>query len=77
MVEELLELHKGVSNVPNPITRSHFDLKAHLLVVSGDGPASADASQMKHPGNAFSPCAHCNIKVCKHSRNPSLVIIII
>jgi hypothetical protein len=38
-----------------------FKLKAHALIVTGDGPAAADAMGMKSPGNAYRPCRSCEI----------------
>ena len=63
ILQELLQLEKGVEDVFNAYTPDEpFKLYARLLVVSGDGPASADAIGMKKPGAAKRPCHHCMIK---------------
>ena len=45
------------AHTPNEL----FELHASLILVSGDGPASADAIGMKKPGVAQRPCHHCLI----------------
>lgn len=62
IVEKLQLLGKGVSGIFNSFTQTNCTLRAHLLVVSGDGPASAEAICMKKPGQAFRPCHQCQIK---------------
>jgi hypothetical protein len=61
LVEELHILADGVADVKNDFTGESFDLRAHLILVSADGPASADAMGLKRPGNAIRPCHHCMI----------------
>lgn len=63
MVEELLVLGStGVKNVPNDFTGTQFTLRAYVILVTGDGPASAELMGMKNPGNAYRPCHHCMIR---------------
>jgi hypothetical protein len=61
LVDELLLLEKGVPAIDGE-TRSVFQLRAWVTMVTGDGPALADAIGMKRPGNAFRPCRTCEIK---------------
>lgn len=63
IIQELLQLEGGVEDVLNAYTPDEpFTLRATVLVVSGDGPASADAIGMKKPGAAKRPCHHCMIR---------------
>ena len=61
VVEELLSLDHGVEAFDGS-TRATFQLRAWVTIVTGDGPAVADAMGMKAPGNAFRPCRTCMIK---------------
>lgn len=59
LVQELNQLEFGVKSF-DPITRSFFQLHAHLLLVFGDIPAMAMIMRMKG-SNGVSPCQVCNI----------------
>ncbi len=61
LILELQELSAGVDNIYNKHTESHFTLRGDLVLVSADGPASANIMGLKTPGNAKSPCHHCYI----------------
>jgi hypothetical protein len=61
LVDELLLLDKGVPAFDGN-TRTAFQLRAWVTMVTGDGPALADAIGMKRPGNALRPCRTCEIK---------------
>jgi len=61
LVDELLRLDEGVDAFDS-YTKTPFRLKAWVTMVTGDGPALADAIGMKRPGNAFRPCRACEIK---------------
>lgn len=62
-IEELNHLgREGVDNVYNDSTGTLFTLRAFVILVTGDGPASAEAMGMKNPGNAYRPCHHCMIE---------------
>lgn len=60
-VEEMKLLHDGILGVRNSFTNTTFTLRAHTVLVSGDGLASADAMGLKRPGNSYRPCHHCMI----------------
>ncbi|KAI0992397.1 hypothetical protein K3495_g15788 [Podosphaera aphanis] len=55
------ELADGVDTYDN-YRGIHFRLRAHVVLVTGDGPAIAEVIGMKTPGNAKVPCRHCMIK---------------
>lgn len=61
LVDELIDLENGRVTVADGDTGEKFVLRAHVLMVTGDGPAAADAMGMKTPGNAFRPCRMCEI----------------
>jgi Transposase family tnp2/Domain of unknown function (DUF4218) len=61
LVDELLELDKGV-DAWDGHSMTPFNLKAWVTMVTGDGPALADAIGMKRPGNALRPCRTCEIR---------------
>ncbi|KAI0994657.1 hypothetical protein K3495_g13524 [Podosphaera aphanis] len=61
IIEELKELADGVDAYDN-YRGIHFKLRAHVVLVTGDGPAIAEVIGMKTPGNAKVPCRHCMIK---------------
>jgi hypothetical protein len=61
LVDELLDLDKGVY-AWDGYSKTPFQLKAWVTMVTGDGPALADAIGMKRPGNAVRPCRTCEIK---------------
>ena len=61
MVDELLALDEGV-DAWDGNSMTQFKLKAWVTMVTGDGPALADAIGMKRPGNAFRPCRTCEVK---------------
>jgi hypothetical protein len=67
LVDELLLLDKGVDAFDS-YRMAPFQLKAWVMMVTGDGPALANAIGMKRPGNALRPCRTCEIKAEK-SRN--------
>jgi hypothetical protein len=62
MVQDLRQVGEGIPDVLNISTNSRFILRAYVIMLAGDGPALADAMMFKRPGNAISPCHHCNIK---------------
>jgi len=47
---------------------AEFQLRAWVTMVTGDGPALAEAICMKRPGNAVRPCRTCMIKAELASR---------
>ncbi len=61
LVDELTTLENGHITATDGDTGEEFTLRAHVLMVTGDGPAAADAMGMKSPGNAFRPCRMCSI----------------
>jgi hypothetical protein len=62
LVDELIALENGQVTAVDGDTGKEFVLRAHVLIVTGDGPATADAMGMKSPGNAFRPCRMCEIE---------------
>ena len=60
LVDELLDLDKGV-DAWDGYSNTPFQLKAWVTMVTGDGPALAEAIGMKRPGNAVRPCRTCEI----------------
>jgi hypothetical protein len=74
LIEELKELGAGVDNVRNSYTNLLFTLRAFVIVVSGDGPASAEAMGLKKPGNAYRPCHQCLITATAGSTGKTLYI---
>jgi hypothetical protein len=60
LVDELLALDKGVDAFDG-YSMMQFQLKAWVTMVTGDGPALAEAIGMKRPGNALRPCRTCEI----------------
>ena len=61
LVDELELLGNGSLSAMDGDTGEMFTLRAHVLIVTGDGPATASAMGMKRPGNAFRPCRACEI----------------
>jgi tnp2 family transposase/uncharacterized protein DUF4218 len=61
LVDELNRLDHGTKAF-DAYTGSRFTLKAWVTMVTGDGPAIAEAIGFKRPGNALSPCRHCTIE---------------
>ena len=61
LVDELEALENGQVTAVDGDTGREFILHAHVLIVTGDGPATADAMGMKSPGNAFRSCRMCTI----------------
>jgi len=49
----LITLDNGDITAVDGDTGEEFTLHAHVLMVTGDGPAVADAMGMKSPGNAY------------------------
>lgn len=64
LVDEILQMSDGVPALDGR-TLASFNLRAWVTMVTGDGPALADAIGMKRPGNAFRPCRTCQIKAEK------------
>ena len=60
LVDELVLLDKGVSAIDG-YSRTNFQLRAWVTIVTGDGPGLAEAIGLKRPGNAFRPCRTCTI----------------
>lgn len=69
LVRELLSLAQGVPDISNSYTHQKFALRAHLILVSADGPASASAIGMKTPGNSMRPCHQCLVIPTKSESN--------
>lgn len=69
LVEELLQLDQGVQAFDGN-TKSAFQLRAWVTIVTGDGPALAEAIGMKKPGNAYRPCRTCMIEA-EHCNGPN------
>ena len=62
IIEALKKLGDGIPDIHNQYQpNSPFNLRAFLLLVCGDGPASAKAIGMKNPGQAYRPCHQCTI----------------
>ena len=61
LVDELIALENGQVTAIDGDTGKEFILRAHVLIVTADGPAAADAMGMKSPGNAYRPCRMCTI----------------
>ena len=61
LVDELKQLDKGVTMIDGN-TATPFVLRAWATMVTGDGPALAEAIGFKRPGNAIRPCRTCTIK---------------
>jgi len=74
LVEELQQLHIGIPRVFNKVTKANFVLRAWLILVSGDGPASADAIGLVTPGNAKRPCHHCYIQGVQGSKSKTYYV---
>ena len=62
LVDECRALSRGVPAIDASRGGEDFTLKAHLVLVTGDGRAVAKAMGMKEPGNALYPCRTCEIK---------------
>ena len=60
LVEELEGLDHGVDAF-DAYNNDSFSLYAWVLFVTGDGPALADITGLKSPGNAKLPCRQCPI----------------
>ncbi len=60
-MDELTAVENGHITAVDGDTGEEFILRAHVIMVTGDGPAIADAMGMKSPGNAFRPCRMCEI----------------
>ena len=61
LVEELKGLDHGAEAF-DANTGQTFTLRAWVTMVTGDGPAIAEAIGFKRPGNAYRPCRCCLIK---------------
>jgi hypothetical protein len=59
LVTELLELHRGVQAYYGA-SRGDFTMRAHVIMVTGDGPAVADMMGTKSPGKAKQSCRLCS-----------------
>jgi hypothetical protein len=58
LVADLHQLHHGV-NTYDGASSADFTLKAHVILVTGDGPAIADVMGTKSPGKAKQSCRLC------------------
>jgi hypothetical protein len=58
LVTELDQLRQGVNGYDGALGQD-FNLYAHVILVTGDGPAIADVMGMKHPGKAKQSCRMC------------------
>ena len=56
---KLLNLYSRVLNIYNRELRGHFTLKAHVILVTGDGPAIADVIGTKSPSKLKQSCRLC------------------
>jgi hypothetical protein len=66
LVDELKLLSiDGVPAVDASRGNEKFRLRAHLVLVTGDGRAVAKAMGMKEPGNTSYPCRSCEIKASR------------
>ena len=71
LVEECVELSTvGIEGEDASDNNSKFTLKAHLILVTGDGRAVAKAMGMKEPGNTYYPCRACDIRASREG-NPT------
>src|SRR5579871_1746895 len=70
LVDELITLDNGDITAVDGDTGEEFTLHAHVLMVTGDGPAVADAMGMKSPGNAYRPCRMCEITGVRRTDTP-------
>ena len=61
LVEELKQLDDGAEAFDGNAGHS-FTLRAWVTMVTGDGPAVAEAMGFKRPGNALRPCRCCMIE---------------
>ena len=61
LVDEMVEMGDGVPALDGR-TLTSFDLRAWITMVTGGGPALADAIGMKRPGHALRPCRTCLIE---------------
>jgi hypothetical protein len=61
LVEELKQLDDGAEAFDGNTGHS-FTLRAWVTMVTGDGPAVAEAMGFKRPGNALRPCRCCMIE---------------
>lgn len=58
LIQELKSLGNGVDAWDAHACKS-FKLRAWVVLVTGDGPAVAEAMGLKRPGNAKTPCRSC------------------
>lgn len=58
LVTKLLVLHNGVDSYDGA-SRDDFTLRAHVILVTGDGPAIADVMGTKSPGKSKQSCRLC------------------
>jgi hypothetical protein len=58
LITELNQLREGV-DAYDGASNQDFTLKAHVILVTGDGPAVADVMGTKHPGKAKQSCRMC------------------
>lgn len=59
LIAELHQLHRGVDAYDGALGQD-FTLRAHVILVTGDGPAIADIMGTKSPGKAKQSCRMCN-----------------
>jgi hypothetical protein len=62
LVNELEQLSQGVPEVHDGHSNEVFTLRAHVILVTGDGPAIAQVMGTKTPGAAKRPCRMCGIE---------------
>ena len=64
LVDELRELHDGIPAYDGARNQS-FVLKAHVILVTGDGPAIAEVMGTKSPGKSKQSCRLCTFSGTK------------
>jgi hypothetical protein len=62
LFNELMQLNQGVHDVHDGHSNESFTLRAHVILVTGDGPAIAQVMGTKTPGAAKRPCRMCGIE---------------
>jgi Transposase family tnp2 len=67
LIKELYILVDSVADVNNDFTKESFDLRAHLILVSANKPASTNTIGLKRLGNAIRPCYYCIIPRVKEA----------
>ena len=67
LIDELKQLGEGLRCTD--AANREFTLRAWPILVTGDGPAIAEVTGFKYPGNAKFPCRFCDIEAKKYQRN--------